>query len=244
LRELREFVWHDLADDYLELIKGRLYEGRPGERDAARQALFTALSASLRMLSPFAPFLTEEAWQALPGTTGSVHAAAWPTVEMADPDHEVVGELIADTASTVRSWKSDEGMALNTELDRVEVYPDEMPEAPVDTYDLAEVVNAPVHVREGEPSVELVPVAVDPDHSVIGPEFRDRAGQVVAALEAMDPADVHQQKTYDGEIEVDLGEEVAVIPGEAVAVTEEHRAESGEEVSVLDGERATILVYE
>jgi len=38
LRELREFVWHDLADDYLELIKGRLYEGRPGERDAARQA--------------------------------------------------------------------------------------------------------------------------------------------------------------------------------------------------------------
>ena len=36
LRELREFVWHDLADDYLELIKGRLYEGRPGERDDLR----------------------------------------------------------------------------------------------------------------------------------------------------------------------------------------------------------------
>ena len=243
LQELRDFVWHDLADDYLELIKGRLYEGRPGERDAARQALFTALSASLRMLSPFAPFLTEEAWAALPGTEGSVHAAGWPDVGMADPEAEVAGALIADVASTVRSWKSDEGMALNAELSKVEAYPDETPEAAVDTYDLSEAVNAPVHIREGEPNVELVPVEVEPDHATIGPEFRDQAGQVVAALESMDPAEVREQQRYDGEIEVDLGDEVAVIPGEAVTVREEHRAESGEEVAVLDGEHATVLVY-
>ncbi|WP_159904094.1 valine--tRNA ligase [Salinirussus salinus] len=243
LQELRDFVWHDLADDYLELIKGRLYEGRPGERDAARQALFTALSASLRMLSPFAPFLTEEAWRALPGTEGSVHAGAWPDLEFDDDGAEVAGELIADVASTVRSWKSDQGMALNAELEKVEVYPDETPEAAVDTYDLSEAVNGPVHVREGEPTVELVPVEVEPDHATIGPEFRDQAGQVIAALEAMDPTEVRDQQRYEEEIEVDLGEEVAVVPGEAVTVREEHRAESGEEVTVLEGERATVLVY-
>jgi len=243
LRELREFVWGDLADDYLELIKGRLYEGRPGERDAARQALFTALSASLRMLSPFAPFLAEEAWHALPGTDGSVHAAEWPTLAMEDEDREAVGALIADVASTVRGWKSDEGMALNADLSNIEIYPDETPEAAVDTYDLSEAVNAPVHVREGEPSVELVPVGVDPDHATIGPEFRDRAGEVIAALESMDPADVKRQQRLDGEIEVDLGGEVAVIPGDAVEITEEHRAESGEEVAVLDSDRSTVLVY-
>jgi valyl-tRNA synthetase len=243
LQELRDFVWHDLADDYLELIKGRLYEGRPGERDAARQALFTALSASLRMLSPFAPFLTEEAWQALPGTDGSVHAGAWPDLEFDDAGAEVAGELIADVASTVRSWKSDQGMALNAELEKVEVYPDKTPEAAVDTYDLSEAVNGPVHVREGEPTVELVPVEVEPDHATIGPEFRDQAGQVIAALEAMDPTEVRDQQRYEEEVEVDLGEEVAVVPGEAVTVREEHRAESGEEVTVLEGEHATVLVY-
>jgi valyl-tRNA synthetase len=243
LQELRDFVWHDLADDYLELIKGRLYEGRPGERDAARQALFTALSASLRMLSPFAPFLTEEAWQALPGTDGSVHAGAWPDLEFDDAGAEVAGELIADVASTVRSWKSDQGMALNAELEKVEVYPDETPEAAVDTYDLSEAVNGPVHVREGEPTVELVPVGVEPDHATIGPEFRDQAGQVIAALEAMDPTEVRDQQRYEEEVEVDLGEEIAVVPGEAVTVREEHRAESGEEVTVLEGEHATVLVY-
>jgi valyl-tRNA synthetase len=253
LRELREFVWHDLADDYLELIKGRLYEGRPGERDAARQALFTAVSASLRMLSPFAPFLTEEAWQALPGTEGSVHAAAWPDptpgpgpgVESADGTE--TGALIADVASTVRGWKSEAGMALNADLAKIEVYPEQAPESAVDTYDLSEAVNAPVHVREDEPSVELVPVGIEPDHATIGPEFRERAGDVVAALEAMDPAAVRDGKRIDGEIEVDIGsdgsQETAVVPGDAVEVVEEHRAESGEEVVVLEGERATVLVY-
>jgi valyl-tRNA synthetase len=243
LRELREFVWGDLADDYLELIKGRLYEGRPGERDAARQALFTALSASLRMLSPFAPFLTEAAWQALPGTDGSVHAADWPALDVDRAGAAETGTLIADVAATVRSWKSDQGMALNAELEKVEAYPDDTPEAPVDTYDLSEAINGPVHVREGEPSVELVPVAVEPDHATIGPEFRDQAGQVIAALESMDPAAAKEQKRYENEIEIDLGEEVAVVPGDAVTVTEEHRAESGAEVAVLEGKHATVLVY-
>ncbi|MEF8873022.1 MAG: class I tRNA ligase family protein, partial [Haloarculaceae archaeon] len=243
LRELREFVWHDLADDYLELIKGRLYEGRPGERDAARQALFTALSASLRMLAPFAPFLSEEAWDALPSTEGSIHVTEWPTLDMADEESEAAGKLIADTASTVRGWKSDEGMALNADLSKVEVYPDEMPDAAVDTYDLSEAVNAPVHVRVGQPNVELVPVDVDPDHSVIGPEFRDQAGQVVGALESMSPDEIQRQKNLNDEVEVDLDGEVAVVPGDAVAIESEHRAESGEEVVVLDEDFGTVLVY-
>ncbi len=28
LRTVREFVWHSLADDYVELVKGRLYRPR------------------------------------------------------------------------------------------------------------------------------------------------------------------------------------------------------------------------
>ena len=250
LREIREFVWHDLADDYLELIKGRLYEGRPGERDAARQGLFITLTASLKMVAPFAPFIAEEAYDALPSTEGSVHEAAWPEIDL-HPEEvenmaavEQAGEIIVDVASTIRGWKSDEGMALNTELDKVEVYPDEAPEErAIDTYDLSEAVNAPVLIREGVPAVELVPVEVDPDHSVIGPEFRDKAGQVVGALDSMDPEEVKQQVNRNGEVEVDIGSEVAVIPGDAVEIIEEHRAASGEEVVVLESETATILVY-
>jgi valyl-tRNA synthetase len=250
LRELREFVWHDLADDYLELIKGRLYEGRPGERDAARQALSTTLTASLTMLSPFAPFLTEEAWDGLGITEGSVQDSDWPAIDTRSFDADAIpnGALIADVAAAVRGWKSDRGIALNQELERVEVYPEDPPEGPLDTYDLSEAVNGPVMFEQGEPRVELVPVAVDPDHSVIGPEFRDRAGDVIAALEAMDPAEVADRIARGADIEIDLGDgeasEVATIPADAVDVEREHRSASGEEVVVVEAELATLLIYE
>jgi len=251
LREVREFVWHDLADDYLELIKGRLYEGRPGERDASRQGLFISLTASLQMLAPFAPFIAEEAYDALPSTEGSVHATEWPEIDL-HPEEvtdmgavEQAGEIIVDVASTIRGWKSDKGMALNTDLEKVEVYPEDSPEErAVDTYDLSEAVNGPVLMREGVPNVELVPVEVDPDHSIIGPEFRDQAGQVVSALKSMDPQEVKDQIDRHAEVEVDIGGETVVVPGEAVDVVEERRAASGEAVVVLESETATILIYE
>ncbi|NHN61085.1 MULTISPECIES: valine--tRNA ligase [Halorussus] len=242
LRTLRQFVWEDLADDYLELVKGRLYEGRPGERNAARHALYTAVSASVRMLAPFSPHFADEVYSYLPGTDGSVHAAAWPDVAFeGDEEAERKGDLIAAVASEIRAWKSDAGMALNADLDRVEVYSDQG--RGWDTYDLSEAVNAPVYPEEGRPSVELVPVGVDPDHSVIGPQFRDRAGQVVAALESADFNTLKNQKEIEGEITLEVdGEEVA-IDGDAVEIEEEYRAESGEEVEVLETDDATVLVF-
>lgn len=244
LRELREFVWHDLADDYIELLKGRLYEGRPGERDAARHALYTVLSASIRMLSPFAPFLAEEAYQTLPSGNESVHTAAWPSLETFDPDTKQRGQLISDIASAIRGWKSDAGIALNAELDRIEVYVDRDGERPaVDTYDLSSAVNAPVYIESGRPNVELVPVGVDPDHSVIGPQFRDRAGAVVASLEAADPAELKAQTETNGEISIDVDGDSVVLDPDAIEILEEQRAASGEEVDVLELEETTILIY-
>ncbi len=245
LREIREFVWHDLADDYLELVKGRLYEGQPEERDAARHALYTALSASLQMLAPFSPFVTEEIWRGLPGTEGSVHAADWPAIETGWDREEATatGALIAGAASTIRGWKSEAGMALNADLDRVEIYGEFDDGSAIDTDDLSETVNAPVYVEEGEANVELVPVGIDPDRSVIGPEFRDRAGAVLGALEETDPAEIEARKERDGEIELQVDEEIVVLDGDAVGIEREHRAESGEEVAVLETDGATVLVF-
>ena len=240
LRKVREFVWHDLADDYVELIKGRLYEGSDAERDAARHALSTTLSASLRLLAPFSPFLAEEAYHHLPGTSGSVHAAAWPALDIADDAAEARGERIAAVASAVRAWKSDEGMALNADLDRIEVYADGIAE--LDTGDLSATVNAPVRIETGEPDVEMVAVNVDPDHSTIGPEFRDRAGAVVGALEAADPAAIERQKRENGTIELDVDDETVTLDDDTVTVEREQRI-AGEEVRVLDADGATVLVF-
>ena len=243
IRDIREFVWRDLADDYLELVKGRLYEGRPGERNAARYTLYTALTAILRMLAPFSPFLTEEAWHHLPGTEGSIHSADWPETDMLDEEAEREGDIIANVAASIRAWKSEEGIALNAELDRVEVYFDETDGRP-DTYDLSSAINAPVYPETGRPNVELVPVGIDPDHSVIGPKFREQAGAVVAALEAADPAELKASKATHGEVTVEVDGETVTIDGDAVEIVEEQRAAGGEEVEVIETDHATVLVFD
>ncbi|MFB6086152.1 MAG: valine--tRNA ligase [Halodesulfurarchaeum sp.] len=241
VRTLREFVWEDLADDYLELVKGRLYNGRPGERDAARAALYETLSAVVRLLAPFSPFLAEEIWHHLPGTEGSVHRADWPGTETPDGD-TTVGEDIAEAARTVRAWKSEQGIALNAELERVELYFEEEPQHGVDTYDLSETVGAPIRTSIGRPDLEEVATDVDPDEAQIGPTFRDEAGRVMAALEGSDPDTIKAQLDSGGPVEVSIDGSTVTVDPEMVSVNTEYRTEAGEEVAVLEASFGTIVV--
>nr|MCU0623381.1 class I tRNA ligase family protein [Gemmatimonadaceae bacterium] len=92
----RRFVWNELADWYLESLKGRL--ATPGaDREVARAVLTHAFDGALRLLHPIMPFITEALWQRLPGhVEGSWLArAAWPTARAAN----VVAPLAARAAA-------------------------------------------------------------------------------------------------------------------------------------------------
>ena len=62
-----EFVWHQLCDWYLELIKITLAADNISEKLklGARRTAAIVLEKTLRLLHPFAPFITEEIWQEL-----------------------------------------------------------------------------------------------------------------------------------------------------------------------------------
>jgi valyl-tRNA synthetase len=63
-----DFFWGDLCDWYIELIKPRLNFEQSGNIAAAKAAclnLVTLFEASLRLLHPFMPFITEDIWHAM-----------------------------------------------------------------------------------------------------------------------------------------------------------------------------------
>jgi valyl-tRNA synthetase len=63
-----QFFWGSFCDWYLEIVKLRLDFSETADKDKVKAALTTLLSvfeASLRLLSPFMPFITEEIWHAL-----------------------------------------------------------------------------------------------------------------------------------------------------------------------------------
>jgi len=77
-----QFIWHELCDWYIELAKEALHGEEPGRR-ATQAVLTTCLEASLRLLHPMMPFITEELWQTLRARVGggaapSIMVAPYP----------------------------------------------------------------------------------------------------------------------------------------------------------------------
>jgi valyl-tRNA synthetase len=73
------FLWHDLADRYVEISKEAL-SGTKGEaaQRRTRTILLFVLERSLRQLHPMIPHVTEELWHALPHEGEALTIASWP----------------------------------------------------------------------------------------------------------------------------------------------------------------------
>ncbi len=109
-----QFAWHEFCDWYLELIKGALYNDEEPQRQAAtRKVLAEALSRLVRILHPFMPYITEELWQRLPGTQGSVMKADWPLAAEGEIDDEAEAQmqLVMDVISAVRNIRGEMGIS-------------------------------------------------------------------------------------------------------------------------------------
>jgi valyl-tRNA synthetase len=107
---LYQFIWHEFCDWYLELIKPQLYDK---EDAAARRhcqgVLLRGLSAVLRLLHPFVPFLTEEIWQKLPGAAGSIMTAPYPQPDetLLNPAAEAELRLVMETITAIRNLRDE-----------------------------------------------------------------------------------------------------------------------------------------
>mgnify|MGYP002344197166 FL=1 len=67
-RDLQSFFWNEVCDWYIELCKSRLLDGTPAERLQVQRNLVFVLDASLRLLHPAMPFVTEKIWDLLPAS--------------------------------------------------------------------------------------------------------------------------------------------------------------------------------
>ncbi|HEY89284.1 MAG TPA: valine--tRNA ligase, partial [Thermoflexia bacterium] len=88
-RQLRDFIWDEFCDWYIEAAKVRLYAEDEVAKVAAKTVLLTVLEQALRLLHPFMPYVTEVIWQALPPEIKAGEAlmiAAWPQPDAARLD--------------------------------------------------------------------------------------------------------------------------------------------------------------
>jgi valyl-tRNA synthetase len=117
--EVEIFFWRDLADNSLEMIKKRLYDDV--DTGGARFALYETLLATIKLLAPILPHVTERIYQGLFAETdgaSSIHRAQWPQVNERWLDNKAVslGDLVVAIATAVRRYKSENNLSLGAEL--------------------------------------------------------------------------------------------------------------------------------
>ena len=135
--ETESFFWGELADNYLEMCKQRLYDENHPYREGARYTLYQALLTLLKLFAPILPYITEEIYQGLfrsdveGGAWGiegqkirpSIHKTWWPEPKPALEDNsaETIGEALVGIATAVRRYKSEHSLPLGTELNRLQL---------------------------------------------------------------------------------------------------------------------------
>ena len=77
-QKVQDFIWDVYCDWYIEIAKVRLNSENAAEADNARKVLVYVLSQALKLLHPFMPFITEEIYQALPGSAATIMTQPWP----------------------------------------------------------------------------------------------------------------------------------------------------------------------
>ena len=117
---LYQFVWHELCDWYIEMIKPELYGDNDRSKKAAIRTLVHVFEVSLALLHPFMPFITEEIWQQLPCKKDdeSLCVRSYPTGEDGIEDNEAVEKMgiVMDAVTCIRSIRGELNLSPSLEL--------------------------------------------------------------------------------------------------------------------------------
>jgi len=111
--DLENFFWHIFADDYLEIVKNRIYNGTKEEKQSAQYVLYTSLLSQLKVLAPIMSFITEELYSKYfkkDEKAKSIHLSEWPKVEKVTAPKG--GDKAIEIIHKVRKFKSQNGKSL------------------------------------------------------------------------------------------------------------------------------------
>ncbi|GAA0649017.1 isoleucine--tRNA ligase [Salarchaeum japonicum] len=245
LDELLSFVVEDVSRYYVQLVRDRVWEEDQTEaKTAAYATLYKVLLEVVRLLAPYAPFVSEEIYGYLTGDDGhpTVHMCDYPAEEEryrqpALEDDVAVLRRIEEAGGNARQQA---GRKLRWPVAEVTVDADS--EAVVDAVEshrgmLADRLNArTITVVGPEKNYGNVEYSARADMSVLGPAFGGDAGDVMDALNearvASDDLDELEAVVRDA-----LGREVELTP-EMVEFVEETPAD----VAATDFDGGTVYL--
>ena len=206
MKEVEYFLWHELADHYLEMIKTSIYENKNTE--SIKYTLYTLGLGTLKLFAPFFPHITEEIYQDFYKQfedIESIHTSEWPVPILIDNSKEKAGELVKTYISQIRAWKSEQGMALNAPINTAATY---APKDMISSIKSSEsIIKSTLKYPKnhefiaGKPKIEEKITKIIPVYSKIGPTFKEEGKKIIQWLNKKQD-EIIKKIEKDGDIKI------------------------------------------
>ena len=142
--EADNFFWDIFCNNYLEIIKNRVYNGNKKEKQSAYFSLYQMLFTILKLFAPITPFITEKLYQDYfkQEKEKSIHLTNWPKQgKLLTKQEKGKFNLLLDIINKVRQAKSEAKKSIKAEINLILTNSDYKKLKPI-LSDLSSVVNA------------------------------------------------------------------------------------------------------
>jgi valyl-tRNA synthetase len=118
--ETEKFFWSMFADNYLEIVKKRVYNETGERKISAQYTLYKSMFTILKLIAPIMPFVTEEIYQTYfkkNENEKSIHLTSWPEENSSLKDIKTEAfDVFLEVLSKVRQEKSNNQKPMNAEI--------------------------------------------------------------------------------------------------------------------------------
>ncbi len=113
-----DFFWNDFCDWYVESAKRGLYSENPADKQRQVTILLDLLAESMRLMHPFASFISEEIYQKLPNVDDQLIESKYPIFqkEREHTDEAALVQRMQEAVTALRAMRSELGIPVERKI--------------------------------------------------------------------------------------------------------------------------------
>ncbi|MGE5398900.1 MAG: DUF5915 domain-containing protein, partial [Ignavibacteriales bacterium] len=219
-RLVSSFTIDQLSNWYVRRSRRRFWKSEMNRSKlAAYQTLYECLNTLVKLVSPFAPFISEDIYQNLREATGkekyeSVHLADFPEPSYSEKELEDKMDIAQRVVFLTRSMRAKSNLKVRQPLKRIMVAVDKSKRDSVAK--MQDVILEEVNIKELvvlEDDSEIVNKSAKPNFKSIGPKFGKKANPAANAIRSFGKDEI---------IRLEKGEKIVCeIGGESIEISSE-----------------------
>jgi isoleucyl-tRNA synthetase len=209
-RAIENFVIEDFSNWYLRRSRKRLWdESMTKDKLAGYSTMYDVCIGLSKLLAPFIPFITEDIYQNLKtdDMPESVHLCDYvkSNEKFIDDQLEQGMEKVRELVEAGRALRSKIGIKVRYPLKSATIISNKKVKNSI--INIIDLLNEEINVKNFSFEIDgskFLIKSVKPNHSVIGPKYKENAREIAQKLENMDSHILYKKLKDNGKIEIKI----------------------------------------